>query len=128
MSLFDVAPRPLVCSPEDEERFTRYLDYDGPDRGRPAAPGRCWEWTGYRHASGYGVFSLRTGSVKAHRAAYWIFNGPFPLAHQIDHKCRNTSCVNPAHLEPVTDSENQRRRRHAVQATLLQEAQAKGYA
>jgi hypothetical protein len=28
---------------------------------------------------------------------------------EIDHLCRNTHCVNPAHLEPVTHSVNLRR-------------------
>lgn len=120
-----VSPRPLTTTPADEDRFVSYIDFNGPDKDRPRAPGRCWLWAGYRHPSGYGVFSLRTGSVKAHRLSYRIFNGEFNLRHQIDHKCRNTSCVNPEHLEPVSDSENQRRKRHAIQDQLLLEEEAK---
>jgi hypothetical protein len=42
----------------------------------------------------------------AHRAAYTLLVAPIPDGLTIDHLCRNTSCVNPAHLEPVTQREN----------------------
>jgi hypothetical protein len=49
-----------------------------------------------------------------HRAAYILFRGPIPAKMQIDHKCRNTLCVNPTHLEVVTHAENARRKGAAV--------------
>lgn len=31
---------------------------------------------------------------------------PIPAGMHLDHTCRNRGCVNPAHLEPVTQREN----------------------
>jgi hypothetical protein len=46
--------------------------------------------------------------VPAHRAAWELFRGPID-AETIDHLCRNTICVNPDHLEPVTQKVNNQR-------------------
>ena len=48
-------------------------------------------------------------STYAHRVSYLALVGPIPGDLVIDHLCRNPKCVNPAHLEPVTRAENQRR-------------------
>lgn len=64
----------------------------------------CWVWI-----TGNGDYGrIRVGAeVKiAHRVAYELFVGPIPAGMQIDHLCRNRSCVNPSHLEPVTNREN----------------------
>lgn len=70
--------------------------------------GFCWEWTGYVHRSGYGAFTPHEGETpqQAHRFAYELLIGPIPEGLVIDHLCRNKSCVNPDHLEPVTIQEN----------------------
>ena len=78
-----------------------------------AIVGDCWEWTGSRNPKGYGsVTNGRGGSMLAHRKAYQETVGEIPDGMQLDHLCKNTSCVNPAHLEPVTNAENMRRRYH----------------
>ena len=66
----------------------------------------CWLWTGATIPKGYGSFTIRRKRVYAHRFAYETFVGPILDGMVIDHLCRNPSCVNPAHLEAVTNSEN----------------------
>lgn len=68
-------------------------------------PSGCVEWAAGLNR-GYGVFYDGQRLVKAHRWSYEYFVGPIPDGLHIDHLCRNTRCVNPAHLEPVTPREN----------------------
>lgn len=42
----------------------------------------------------------------AHRVFYEHHVGPIPLGLTIDHLCKVTRCVNPDHLEPVTQRVN----------------------
>lgn len=73
------------------------------------ASGDCWEWTGGT-GKGYGRAKNRSGlSKQAHRVAYELLVGPVPEGLQIDHLCRNRTCVNPDHLEVVTSRVNTRR-------------------
>jgi hypothetical protein len=72
----------------------------------------CWNWTGFRDPKGYGRFQYGTTDTRvAHQVAYGLFVGHMEDELQLDHLCRNTSCVNPEHLEPVTLQENMRRRK-----------------
>jgi HNH endonuclease len=67
--------------------------------------GRCWIWTG-AISRGYGNFTVAKGQTgKAHRFSYllhWGFLGDY----QVDHKCCETRCINPHHLQLLTNKEN----------------------
>ena len=69
----------------------------------------CWLWTGNISPNGYGRTSIEGRTKYAHRVAYELLVGPVPEGLDLDHLCRNTRCVNPDHLEPVTHAENMRR-------------------
>jgi hypothetical protein len=73
----------------------------------------CWNWTGAT-SSGYGYMAADLDergytNWRTHRIAYVLANGPIPSGRGLDHLCRNRSCCNPRHLEPVTWKENTRR-------------------
>lgn len=73
----------------------------------------CWLWTASKTRNGYGMFGVsidgKVTTSPAHRWAYEMLVGPIPTGLQIDHLCRVRHCVNPAHLEPVTGTQNIRR-------------------
>jgi HNH endonuclease len=71
----------------------------------------CWFWLGVKDRNGYGRFGSQStqGSALAHRISYERAHGPIAEGLDLDHLCRNPSCVNPGHLEPVTHRENLRR-------------------
>jgi hypothetical protein len=76
----------------------------------------CWLWTGKMDGKRqYGVFGYKRENRRyfwpAHRLAYELLIGPIPEGLVIDHLCRNGRCVNPDHLEPVTNQVNLRRGR-----------------
>lgn len=91
-----VYPRPHVA-----KRFWSKVDLKGPRD--------CWLWLGCKDQHGYGQFSLQGRKPRAHRVAYEFAIGPIPDGLVTDHLCRNASCVNPLHVEPVTHGENIRR-------------------
>lgn len=73
------------------------------DRGHDTP---CWIWQGSLDTRGYGRFVAEGVKYKA----FWFYweqeNGPVPEGLVLDHLCRVPACMNPAHLEPVTNGEN----------------------
>ena len=76
--------------------FTKFMEYVQADNGG------CIRWIGNQAGAGYGYFRSRG----AHRWAYEHFVGPIGEGLTIDHLCRNRLCINPLHLEAVTQGEN----------------------
>ena len=69
----------------------------------------CWPWIGSVQGGGYGIIQRHRKNILAHRAVYELLVGKIPDGLTLDHLCRNRICVNPAHLEPVTNRENRMR-------------------
>lgn len=98
---------------DDEARFWSKVDQDGPLPRWAPFLGPCWLWTRPLSATGYASMGLDGTKVRAHRFAYELLVGPISKGLTIDHLCRVRHCVNPAHMEPVTQAENSRRARFA---------------
>lgn len=114
-------------------RMVRHGTTDAPNRQGPTAVDRfwsrvdktegCWLWTGRVSEYGYGHLSVNGQLVGVHRFSYELANGPVPTGLTVDHVCHNQSscaggngcphrrCVNPSHLEVVTQGENVHRGR-----------------
>lgn len=70
----------------------------------------CHLWIGAVAKGGYGHIGIAKTMRFAHRVAYEVVNGPVSEEIELDHLCRVRSCINPAHLEPVTPTVNTHRR------------------
>lgn len=71
----------------------------------------CWIWKAAKHGRGYGMFHTGRNKKKgkmefAHRISYEIYKEMPPDDLVVRHKCDNTSCVNPDHLELGTQLGN----------------------
>ena len=71
----------------------------------------CWNFNGKDPSSnGYQRSWFKGVRSMAHRIVYNIIVGGNIEGKQLDHTCCNRSCVNPAHLTPVTGKQNCRLR------------------
>lgn len=83
----------------------------------------CWEWKSQIDRHGYGKFRTVLDGTRrttgAHRAAFLAFKGDIEGDLVIDHLCRNRSCVNPDHLQAVTNQLNSSRESHIYRAGIV---------
>lgn len=103
---------PILTEETAEERFFRQTKI-------PEDPNGCWIFTGNGSGSGkksstdscgYGQLWHKGKKVMAHRYSYEKFTSEkIPKGLQLDHVCRVKNCVNPKHLQIVTQDENLRR-------------------
>lgn len=97
----DVARYELAAASKPiRKMFTDQVKFDGPDG--------CWEWQGFKTKSGYGRLNTgrRGGAVAAHRLALFFAGRPVHPERVVDHLCRNPGCVNPSHLDIVSQRIN----------------------
>lgn len=70
----------------------------------------CWLWFAAASPSGHGRFGtggqINKKQWTAYRYAYTVLVGPVPDYLVLDHLCRTPECVNPLHLEMVTQAVN----------------------
>lgn len=97
----------------DERTLARFM------RKLKEQPNGCWYAEGRVRKDGYSDFTLLGKHQLGHRVAYEHFIGPIPHGLQVDHLCHtgdlscpggftctHRRCVNPEHLEAVTQREN----------------------
>lgn len=65
----------------------------------------CWVWQGWKD-NGYGKVRSKGKQYKVHRVSYEFLVCEIPDGLVIDHLCKNRACINPWHMEPVTQAVN----------------------
>src|SRR5690349_18712112 len=66
----------------------------------------CWIWNGKPRKDGYCKIKIQGKTYYAHIISYKSAGLDIPEGYTLDHLCRVRNCVNPAHLEPVTQKVN----------------------
>lgn len=107
----------------DPTRKTLTQRIEGKVRRDPVTGCQVWQGAvsgGCDGSMKYGYIRVSGKSLRVHRVAYEIHNGPIPVGMVICHSCDNPLCVNPDHMTLGTQNDNmqdmieKRRARHAV--------------
>lgn len=70
----------------------------------------CWLWAKscFKQGGGYGQKKVKRVNWHVHRLIYTIVHGAIPDGVIIRHRCGESLCCNPLHLEPGTLKDNAR--------------------
>ena len=94
------------------ERFWRKVDKNGPVPATRPDLGPCWLWLGYKSWDGYGEItwhdriSRKSRKTQAHQFSWNLVKEPIKRPLVSDHLCKVRHCVNPDHIEAVTNRVN----------------------
>jgi hypothetical protein len=78
---------------DDSDKLNHFLSFNSDN---------CWNWIAFKDRDGYGVFRR----FRAHRVAYYFKYKVVKMDLLVGHICNNPSCVNPNHLNQITNQEN----------------------
>jgi hypothetical protein len=70
------------------------------------SPDACWPFKDRLSSLGYGQIRHAGKRVMAHRIAYMDSVGPIANGLVVRHRCDNSMCCNPAHLQLGTQKDN----------------------
>ena len=104
MFLFEVLPdnsheRRAILTIRYPNPFDIFQDRDADN------PAYCWTWNGPLNEHGY---PTAPGAFTLHRELYRFIPvyGPVLVEHQLHHTCENKRCINPNHIQPLTDKQH----------------------
>jgi len=81
-------------------RVTKFFNFKVDEYG-------CWVWGLHLNPRGYAYSWIGERNVRVHRAMWELTHGKeVPPHHVIHHLCNTPSCINPYHLQAVTQAEN----------------------
>jgi len=78
-----------------EKRFNKYV----------RRTKKCWHWLGTPKGR-YGKFTIGGRNDYVHRIAYEMWVGPLEPGAVVHHKCGNSRCVRPSHLQAISQANN----------------------
>lgn len=101
--LFDQAPKTIqeLYLTKDFKGFLKFVEENSTKNQK-----NCWVWNGCKDKKGYGALKIRSKNYQLHRIVFEVKFGEKIGIETIHHKCSNTSCINPDHLQKISNREN----------------------